>query len=43
LIFPGGLFRAVDKEQLSEIGNQLGGDDEEVRRQAGQRLIDIWA
>ena len=30
------------QQQLSEIGTQLGGDDDEVRRQAGQRLIDMW-
>jgi hypothetical protein len=30
------------QQQLSEIGNQLAGDDEATRRQAGQHLIDIW-
>ena len=30
------------QQQLSEIGAQLGSDDEEVRRQAAERLIDTW-
>lgn len=31
------------QQQLSEIGNQLGSDDKEARRQAGQHLINMWA